>query len=182
MIGRFVISCAFCLMAGAAMAEDPACEVATRAISSTVPGENCGITRLYAPEGEEIMAAAEDVGQGYVVQVLHETAACLHGETHLVVDCVDGTAYSFAPEGAALMSAADLAAAKDTSAYEQLVRYVRKSPRGYAPVAAWRRAKELNLVDLGSVLGHRVALGTRGETYDLTCGCKLHNPASIGAR
>ncbi len=169
-------------MAGAGLADDAACEVETRSVSSTVPGENCAMAHLYAPSGEDGLEAAEDVGQGYVVQVFRESAECLHSEIHVVVDCVDGTAYSFAPEGAVLISAADLAAAKETSAYEQLTRYVRKSPRGYAPVAGWRRASELNLVDLGSVLGHRVALGTRNQTYDLTCGCKLHNPASIGAR
>ncbi len=151
-------------------------------MTSTVPLEDCGVTRLYAPDGEEGLGKAENLWQGYVLQIFHQSADCLSGETHVVIDCADGTAWSFAPSGAGLLPEADLDAAKADGAFEQLARFVRKSPRGYAAVAGWRRADDLTLVDLGFVLGHRVALGTRGETYDLTCGCKLHNPGSPGAR
>ena len=151
-------------------------------MTSTVPLEDCGVTHLYAPDGEGGLGAAENLWQGYVLQIFDQSADCLSGEPHVVIDCADGTAWSFALRGAASLPKADLEAAKTDGAYEQLARFVRRSPRGYAAVAAWRRADDLALVDLGSVLGHRVALGTRGETYDLTCGCKLHNPGSPGAR
>lgn|GEM_PF-3956005 len=182
MIRSFAITLALCACASGATAAGSACAGETRAVTSTVPLEDCGLTHLYAPDGEEGLGPAENLWQGYVLQIFHQSADCLSGETHVVIDCADGTAWSFAPKGAALMPEEDLAAAKAHGAYEQLARFVRKAPRGYASLAGWRRADDLTLVDLGSVLGHRVALGTRGETYDLSCGCKLHYPGSPGAR
>jgi hypothetical protein len=182
LIARPAISLVLCAFAaGASAAGSAACTVETRAVTSTVPLADCALTHLYAPDGEERLGAAENLWQGYVLQTLHQSQGCGVGELHVVVDCADGTAWSFAPGGPALKTGAELDAAKAEGAYEQLSRYVRKSPRGYGAVAGWRRADELTLVDLGSVLGQRIALGTQGETYDLGCGCKLHNPGSPGA-
>jgi len=178
----FLITLGLSLLAVGAVADDAACDMATRSVNSTVPLDDCGLTRLYAPQGESGIAPAEDLGNAYVVQVFHEADACTAGEAHVVIDCATGEAWSFAPAGPALMPADELEAATAKSAYEQLVRFVRKSPRGYLAVAGWRRADELNLTDYGSILNGRVALGTHGESYDLTCGCKLFNPASLGAR
>ena len=182
MIRHLVASFAFCAMAGGAFAgSGVGCEVETRAVTSTVPGADCALTHLYAPQGEEGLGAVENLWQGYVAQAFHETLGCARGETQVVVDCADGTAYSFAPAGAALMDEAAFEAAK-TGAYGVLSGSIRKMAWDHVEVAGWERANELTVVDLGSVLDRRVALGTRGETYDLTCGCKLHNPGSPGAR
>jgi len=99
-IWNFVISLAFVAVAGASFAgEGAGCDVETRAVTSTVPLAECGLTHLYAPQGEAGLKPAENLGQGYVLQVFHERAGCACGETHVVVDCADGTAYSFAPAG-----------------------------------------------------------------------------------
>ncbi len=176
-----VITLALAALAGTALAGG-AGAVEVRAVASTVPLEGCGLTRLYAPVGEAGVAPAEDLGDAYVLQVFHETDGDRLGEAHVIIDCAVAEAWSFAPAGPALMTPDALEAAQTDSAYEQLLRFVRKSPRGHASVAGWRRADELVLVDHGSILNRRIELGTRGETYDLTCGCKLFNPASLGAR